>query len=105
MPVTINLCKDTQGHLATDYKFATVDVRDSSDSKVPNQPSSLNPNSFVLNLPGGSFIIAVTVAPAHGGASKSVLFLLENCTQPTVQLCFIDTAIGPGRGFKLTITP
>lgn len=105
MPVTINLCKDTQGHLATNYQFATVDVSDSSGSKVPNQPSSLKSDSFVLNLPVGGFDIAVTVAPAQGGASKPVLFLYENCTQSPVQLGFIDTSISPGTGFHLMITP
>lgn len=103
MPVTIDLCKDTEGHPATDYQFATVDVHDSSGSTVPNQPSSLKSNSFVLNLPVGVFNIAVTVAPAQGGASKPVLFLLEDCNQPTVQLCFIDTSISPGCGFQLTV--
>jgi hypothetical protein len=105
IPVTINLCKDTKGHLATNYQFATVDVSDSSGSKVPNQPSSLKSNSFVLNLPAGDFDIAVTVAPAQGGTSKPVLFLYEACTQSPVQLCFIDTAISPGSGFHLGVTP
>lgn len=105
MPVTINLCRDTQGDLATNYQFAAVDVRDSSGSKVPNQPSSLKSNSFVLNLASGGFNIAVTVAPAQGGTSKPVLFLYEQCTQSPVQLCFIDTAISPASGFQLTVNP
>jgi len=104
MAVTIKLCKDTIGHLATNYQFASVDVYDSSGSKVRDQPSSLKPNSFVLNLPAGDFNVAVTVAPAEGGTSKPVLFLYEDCTQAPVQLCFIDTAISPGSSFSLMVT-
>lgn len=105
MPVTINLCKDTQGHLATSYQFASVDVFDSSGNKVPNQPSSLKSNSFVLNLPAGDFDVNATVAPAQGTTAKPTLFLYEACTQSPVQMCAIVTSVSPGCSFHLTVTP
>jgi hypothetical protein len=104
-PVTINLCKDMQGHLGTNYQFVSVDVFDSSGNKVPNQPSSLKPNSFVLNLPAGDFDVNATVAPAQGTSAKPTLFLYEDCTQSPVQLCAIVTSVSPGCSFHLTVTP
>jgi hypothetical protein len=105
MPVTINLCKDTQCRLATSYQFASVDVFDSSGNKVPNQPSELKSSSFVLSLPAGDFDVNATVAPSQGTTAKPTLFLYEACTQSPAQLSAAVTSVSPGCSFHLKVTP
>ncbi len=104
MPVTINLCRDTQGHLATTYQFVAIDVSDDSGNKVASQPSGIKSNSFVLSLPLGDFDVNATVLPAHGTDAKPTLFLYEACTQSPAQLCAIMTSDSPGGSFHLTVT-
>jgi hypothetical protein len=105
MPVTINLCKDTHGDPSTNMQFASVDIYDNnSGNHVTGQPSTLKPNSFVLQLPKGVYDINSTVASASGsGSSKPTVFLYESCANPSLQLCAFITAIGPGSSFQLTV--
>jgi hypothetical protein len=105
MPVTINLCKDTQGTLATEVQFAAVTVFDNSGNLVANQPTNLKSNSFDLNLPPGAYDINSTVAPASGASStsKPTVFLYEACRNPTIQLCAFVTSTSPGGSFSLGV--
>jgi hypothetical protein len=106
MPVTINLCKDTQGTPATEVQLVSVDVYDAaSGAAVANQPTDLKSNSFTLNLKAGTYDINSTVGPGSGAslATKPTVYLYEACANPTTQLCAFITAAGPGCGFTLTV--
>jgi hypothetical protein len=104
MPVTINLCKDTQGSPAiAGTQLVAVNVYDYSGKEVSTQPTSLKPYSFVLTLPPGTYDINSTVGPASGADSKPVLFLYESCANAAPQLCAFITAVGPGSSFSLKV--
>jgi hypothetical protein len=103
-PITINLCKDTQGGLATAVQFATVTVYDDdSGNEISAEPTSLRPNSFVLTLQPGIYDIDSTVGPASDANSKPVVFLYESCANAAPQLCAFFTAFGPGSSFLLKV--
>lgn len=105
MPITINLCKDTQGNPSTNMQLASVDVYDDrSGNHITGQPSTSKPSSFVLQLPRGVYDINSTVVPASGsGSPRPTVFLYESCANPNLQLCAFITAVGPGSSFQLTV--
>jgi hypothetical protein len=103
-PITINLCKDTQGGSATATQLVAVNVYDGDSGKeISAEPSSLKPNSFVLTLQPGTYDINSIVGPASGADSKPVVFLYESCANAAPQLCAFITAVGPGSSFSLKV--
>jgi hypothetical protein len=105
MPVTINLCSDTTGTLATAMDFDAVEVYDSSGVPVAGQPTTLKSNSFVLNLKTGTYDISSTLKPGEGAGigPKPTLYLYENCKNATTQLCAFITSVSPQAGFHLSV--
>jgi hypothetical protein len=105
MPVTLNLCSDTVGTLATSMDFDSVDVYDSSGSNVAGQPTSLKSNSFVLTLKAGTYDVSSTLKPGAGAGvgTKPTLYLYENCKNATLQLCAFITSVSPQAGFRLSV--
>jgi hypothetical protein len=105
MPVTINLCRDTQGSSATAVQLVAVNVYDISGKEVSAQPTSLKPSSFVLTLQPGTYDINSTIGPTPGVGftSKASVFLYESCANAGLQLCAFITAVGPGSSFSLKV--
>lgn len=108
MPVTINLCKDKQGHPA-DSTVVLVKVEvfiHNTNNSVAGQPTKQTSNSFDLDLKPGVYDINSTVGPGSGAkpGPMSTVFLFEACGNPAKQLCAF-TAGGPNCGFTLKVTP
>lgn len=100
MPVTINLCKDSQASPSASMQFAVVDVYEHiSGKRLAGQPSSSKQNSFVLSLQTpGAYDINSTIIPASGSgaASNTTFFLFESCANPSLQLCAFTTVTSHG---------
>jgi hypothetical protein len=105
-PVTINLCSDSSGTLATEVQFVSVIVSDNATlTSVAGQPVSQTPNSFVLDLAVGKYRIDMVVGPAAGASvsSSATAYAYEACSGASVQICFFDTAVAPTCAFRLEV--
>jgi len=101
MPVTIQLCEDTNRTPATSTRFYKVEMFvHNSMTPAPNQPSELTNTTCKLpSQPAGCYDVQITVLHTPG----AVGYVYEACGNPAFQLCDIDTSNSPNTSFSLRV--
>lgn len=101
MPVTLQLCEDTQGNPAVTSTLNTAIVRQiGSPNPITGQPTNVTKTTFTLTLPVGSYDVRVVITPLPG---FKFAYIFEKCSNPQFWLLAID-AIEPDGHFRLIVT-
>jgi hypothetical protein len=101
MPVTMQLCEDTQGNPAVTSTINTVIVRQIGTPKpVKGQPTGVTKTAFTLTLPAATYDIRVVITPLH---NCKFAYIFEACSNPQFWLLAIDV-IEPDGHFRLIVT-
>jgi hypothetical protein len=100
MPVTLQLCEDTQGSPAVTSTINTVLVREvGTPGPVNGQPTGITKTRFTLTLPAATYDIRMVITPLP---ACKFAYLFEACSNPQFWLLAVDV-IEPDGHFRLIV--
>jgi hypothetical protein len=100
MPVTLQLCDDTEADPAQNSTINTVGVRQvGTSTPVKGQPTNITKTTFDIQLPAATYVIRMVINPLP---ACKFAYLFEACTNPQFWLMAIDV-IEPDSDFRLIV--